>query len=42
MFESKETLERWLAALEEVVKQYPGRTIDNIIENIKARIDARK
>ena len=31
-------LERWLAVLEEVAEEYSGRTLDNIIDNIKARI----
>lgn len=33
-------LKRWLTTLEEVVKEYSGRTLDNIIDNIKARINA--
>ena len=28
----------WLAILKEVRKEYAGRTIDNIIQNIEARI----
>lgn len=28
----------WLSVLKEVRKEYSGRTIDNIIQNIEARI----
>lgn len=38
MFESEEKLKRWLTTLEEVAEEYSGRTLDNIIDNIKARI----
>ena len=31
-------LKRWLTNLEEVAEEYSGRTLDNIIDNIKARI----
>ena len=33
-------LKRWLTNLEEVAEEYSGRTLDNIIDNIKARISA--
>lgn len=29
----------WLSVLKEVRKEYSGRTIDNIIQNIEARIN---
>lgn len=31
-------LKVWLSILKEVRKEYAGRTIDNIIQNIEARI----
>lgn len=29
-----------LSVLNDIVRDYPGRTVENIIENIKARINA--
>lgn len=38
MYDKTFRLRVWLSILQEVRKEYAGRTIDNIIQNIEARI----
>lgn len=34
-------LRTWAAILPDIIKEYPGKTIDNVLENIKARLKNR-
>ena len=38
MMEEEMRIRTWLEKLSEVAKEYPGRTIENIIDNLKARL----
>ena len=35
-------LRAWLSVLKDVVREYKGRTLDNIIDNVQARVDHEK